>query len=385
MKRIIFILLVIALIDSCKKDTYNIPKDSSGDAELTSNSSASSAGITTLDGSFTVTGTFPNAKSGDVMNVELLKLQTTATSTTTQLLPLSGSQKTATVSSDLTASITYTRSEAGLSESGDYVVVSFKGETDYVQKTVSMADATTVSGPAVSGTSIDIARTSEVAYFTATVDPSADSFSGNFVVKRKNGTSDSWQTVTTSGTNPYLIPISGSEFATGKDTMFYTFTATQGSYTDEIAETIIVRDPYFFYKRSATLTVGSTDAENLLKNTSIASTDANATIAASSSLILGGGSAWLAAGHTIQFVPTTAAMYTENNSNNAIAAFNAGTPTSTISPIEGTGVFIFKIVNGTADSDVYYGMIEVTSVVPGTSVTFEYRIGNQYAHLSVIE
>ena len=52
--------------------------------------------------------------------------------------------------------------------------------------------------------------------------------------------------------------------------------------------------------------------------------DANAVIAISGSLILKGGSAWLAAGNTIQFVPSTAAMYTANSTTAAIAAFNAG-------------------------------------------------------------
>jgi hypothetical protein len=77
-------------------------------------------------------------------------------------------------------------------------------------------------------------------------------------------------------------------------------------------------------------------------------------------------------------------MYTANNTTDAIAAFNAGSPASTADPIAGEGVYIFKIVKGPNPSDVIYGMIKATSVLPGISVTIEYRIGNMYAHLVVI-
>jgi hypothetical protein len=78
-------------------------------------------------------------------------------------------------------------------------------------------------------------------------------------------------------------------------------------------------------------------------------------------------------------------MYSLNNSAEAKAAFAAGTPTNTADPIQGEAVYIFKAVNGSAPSDVYYGMLKVTNVNPNTSVSFEYRIGDQYAHLSVIK
>ncbi len=69
----------------------------------------------------------------------------------------------------------------------------------------------------------------------------------------------------------------------------------------------------------------------------------------------------------------------------AIAAFNAGVKTTTADPIAGEGVYIFKVVNGTAPEDVYYGMMKMTNVISGVSVTFEYRIGDKYAHLLVIQ
>ena len=71
---------------------------------------------------------------------------------------------------------------------------------------------------------------------------------------------------------------------------------------------------------------GSSAGRNLLKNAAVAENNADAIIAIDGSLILKGGSAWLAAGNTIQFVPSTSAMYTANNTTAAIAAFEAGTP-----------------------------------------------------------
>lgn len=43
------------------------------------------------------------------------------------------------------------------------------------------------------------------------------------------------------------------------------------------------------------------------------------------------------------------------------------------------------IVKGGAPEDVYYGMMKMTSVIPGVSVTCEYRIGDQYAHFLVTQ
>ena len=261
--------------------------------------------------------------------------------------------------------------------------------TDYAKARVDMVPATTVSKPKVSGKEIDVARTSETAYFNVTVVPKAGAYTGNLVAKRKNGKNAAWVTVAGSpftGAQPFLVPISGTDFAVGKDTMYYSFTAVSGSYTDEILTTIIVRDPYFYLKKTATLALGGSSAgRNLLINAAVAENAATANIAVSGSLILKGGSAWLAAGKTIQFVASTLAMYEANNSTNTIAAFIAGVPTITADPIAGVGVYIFKIVNGPAVTDVYYGMMKMTSVLPGVSVTFEYRIGDQYAHLSVIQ
>ena len=54
---------------------YDIPRDANGNIILTTVSSATTTGVSTLDDQFSVTATLPNAKSGDVMNVECLQLQ----------------------------------------------------------------------------------------------------------------------------------------------------------------------------------------------------------------------------------------------------------------------------------------------------------------------
>ncbi|MCE5205944.1 MAG: hypothetical protein LLF80_07575 [Porphyromonadaceae bacterium] len=392
MKKYILLFCTLVFILSCgQNDLYEIPTDANGNIIWTGVSSTTTTGISSIDNSFTVTATFATAKSGDVMKVELLQLQTPPEGgATKQLLPLAGTQKEVTVGSDLKATVSYTRDQANLKGTGDYVMVIFSGATDYAKQRVEMSNAMTVSKPMVSGREIEVARTAEVAYFNVMVTPKEGTFTGNVVVKRKNGTNGSWVNVTGSpfsgASQPYLAPIVGTDFIIDNDTMFYTFTATQGSYQEKIERTIIVRDPYFYLKKTATLTLGGAAAgRNLLINTAVAADNSMAMVAVEGSLMLKGGLAYLAAGRSIFFVPTTLAMYALNNSNAAIAAFENGTPTSTLDPIAGQGVYIFKAITGPNPADVYYGMILVTGVTPNQSVTFEYRIGNQYAHLSVIK
>jgi hypothetical protein len=385
MKKLIFFLSALILIISCQEDELDIPRDQNGNAVLTGVSSATTTGISTLDDGFSVTAHLPNGKSGDVMNVECLQLQYYEAGGNDQLLPLSGTQKTVTVGSDLMATVTYTRNETNLGSPGDYVTVSFAGETDYALQRVDMVTASSTTKPKVGDIEIDVMRSSETAYFNVTVEPKSGPYTGTLVAKRKNGVTAAWETVPGSpfsGDQPFLVPISGTDFAADKDTMYYTFEATQSGYTDEIAASIIVRDPYFFLKKSATLNLGA--GRDLLINAEVDENDENAMLALSGELMLKGGSTWHSNGNTIEFVPTTAAIYAANNSNDAIAAFEAGTPTATADPIEGEGIFIFKAVTGPNPEDVYYGMISITSVVPNSSVTFEYRIGNMYAHLAVI-
>lgn len=377
---------------SCQEDLFDVPRDENGNIIFTTISSTTTLGVSSLDDQFSVTATLPNAKQGDVMNVECLQLQipSGSASATKQLLPLTGTQKTATVGADQKASITYTRAEAKLVNIGDYVTVVFNGETDYAKQRVDLTAATVVTKPKVGIKEVDIARTDETAYFNVTVKPKSAAYAGTLVVSRKNGAKDTPVTVPGSPfatADPFLVPISGADFAAGKDTMIYSFKATAGSYTDDITYTVIVRDPYFYLKKTGvTITLGGSSAgRNILINKAVSATDANAILAIDGgSLIIHGGSNWAVGGKEISFVPATIELYDKNSTTDAIAAFAAATPISTADPISGVGVFIFKVINGANPTDVYYGMIKVTSVIPGVSITFEYRIGNLYAHLAVI-
>ena len=392
MKKIISLLLLLVLIVSCKDELFDVPRDENGDVIFTTISSTTTTGVSTLDAQFTVTATLPNSKSGDVMNVECLQLQvpTGTASSTKQLLPLAGTQKTATVGADLKASITYTRTEAKLAAPGDYVTVVFNGVTDYAKQRVDLVPATVTTKPKVGAKEVDVARTDETAFFNVTVKPKSAAYTGTLVVTRKNGKKDTPVPLPGSPfatADPFLIPISGTDFAAGKDTMIYSFKATSGSYTDDISYTVIARDPYFYLKKTGvTMSLGGSSAgRNILTNKAVAATDATAILAVDGgSLIIHGGSAWAVSGKQISFVPATLALYDKNNTNEAIAAFEAGTQTSTADPINGAGIFIFKVVNGPNPTDVYYGMVKVTTVIPGVSITIEYRIGNLYAHLAVI-
>lgn len=394
MKKIILLLCALALIVSCTKQKYyDIPLNSDGTVYLTGVPTAATTGISTLDGGFSVTATFVTAQAGDVMNVELLQLQDVEGQATKQLLPMDGTQSTATVAlvgTKLQATVSYTRDIAKMAIATDYVTVVFNGATDYAKLKVSMVPATTVSKPQVGTKAIDVARTSEIAYFNVTIAPMEAAYTGTLVVKMKNGVHAPLMDAPGSPfamATPILVPISGDNFAAGKDTMYYTFTATKGAYVDVIPYTVIVRDPYFYLKKTNVLTFGGSKAAiNLLINASVASTDVTGQLEVSSSLLLQGGTAWLAANpiHIIGFVPTTADMYAANNLIAAKAAYIAGTPTTTADPTK--PAYIYKMVVGPLASDVYYGMIKMGVIDPqASSVSIEYRIGDQYAHLLVIQ
>jgi hypothetical protein len=402
MKKII-LLCVLATIISCSKPPYyEIPKDANGQVILTTISSTTSTGITALDAGFSLTATLPNANVGDVMKVELLRLQEPPGGGALQLLPMAGTQTDITVAASKEATVTYTREQAMLGQAGDYVTIIFNGATEYAKGTVTMTPATVVSKPQIEDKAVEITRTSEVAFFNVTVDPIEAAYEGELVVQRKNGINDPWEDVPGtpfSGAQPFLVPISGDDFAADKDTMFYLFSSARLSFTEEISTSIIVRDPYFYLKKSATMTLNTTsDARDLLINAGVsdaapvASGDVKVILALSSSsgsLLLQGGSAWLAASanNQIEFVETTAAVYAANSSTNSIALFDAaklaGDANTVANPVGGAGYYIFRATNGTTPADVYYGMIRSVSATP-TSSTIEYRIGNLYAHLLVI-
>jgi hypothetical protein len=134
-KNILSISLIFSfiLMMGCTDQPYfDIPYDANGNVILTGISEVTSTGITVADADFTVDGFFPNAKEGDVMDAELLKRQAASwdPSGELQLLPLAGTMKSITLGSDLKASVTYTKAEAGMANVGDAVTVVFSGATD---------------------------------------------------------------------------------------------------------------------------------------------------------------------------------------------------------------------------------------------------------------
>ena len=134
-KNILSISLIISfiLMMGCTPQPYfDIPLDANGDVIFSGISEVTSTGVTVADADFTVDAFFPNAKSGDVMEAELLKRQEPSWDPggELQLLPLAGTIKSITVGSDLKTSVTYTKAEAGLVNVGDAVTVVFSGATD---------------------------------------------------------------------------------------------------------------------------------------------------------------------------------------------------------------------------------------------------------------
>ena len=134
-KNILSISLIISfiLMMGCTPQPYfDIPLDANGDVIFSGISEVTSTGVTVADADFTVDAFFPNAKSGDVMEAELLKRQEPSWDPggELQLLPLTGTIKSITVGSDLKTSVTYTKAEAGLVNVGDAVTVVFSGATD---------------------------------------------------------------------------------------------------------------------------------------------------------------------------------------------------------------------------------------------------------------
>jgi hypothetical protein len=217
------------------------------------------------------------------------------------------------------------------------------------------------------------------------VAPKSAAYAGNVVVQRKNGLNDPWVSVGSFAAISQ-VPISGDDFAVGKDTMYYNFVAATGANTDNVTVVVVDNDPYFFLKKSGTMTIGSTDGLNLLVNGALSATDVNAILAIDAgTLMFHGGANWAVGGKSISFVPSTLTNYATNSPTSAMATYMAGTPTATANPASGEGVYVFKIVNGTNATDVFYGIVKILNIVPNVSVSYEYRIGNTYVQLSSIK
>ncbi len=390
MKKYIINILILALGLSfmrCSKQPYwDIPTDENGNIVITDVASTSSAGITMLDDNFTVTTHLPNAKQGDVMKIELLQLQTPPSGGERQLLPMAGTQKEVTLGGDLKATVNYTRNEAKLLAVGDYVTVTFAGKTDAATFRVNMREATAVSNPKYDGEEVDIIRGAGTASFTVAVAPAAEAYAGDVVVKRKNGFNEAWEDVGSFAPSA-AIPVSGDDFAVGKDTMYYSFTTTKGSQSEEIIKQIIASSAYFFVRKAATVKLSGSQAGISLLTGDLSAADAATAVLAvtASPLAINPGANWATGGKSISFVPTTAEAYALNSVTDAKAAFAAGTPVASLNPTAGTGVYVFRLVNGGSPADILFGYLRINKINTGESIELEYRIGDTYAHRSVVE
>ncbi len=389
MKKIISLTFIcwLALFVSCSKQAYfNIPLDSTGHVVITGIPVATTSGVSVLDDAFTVNITFATAKAGDIMTVDCLQNQIPTAAqgggTTLQLLPIVGASKTVTVGADLKASVTYTRAEAHLVNVNDFVTITFSGKTDSGIQTVTLVSAASAGSPKFGGKDVTIIRNNDVANIPVTVAVKTGSYAGSVVAKRKNGVNGDWVSIG-SLSSPFAVPISGSDFAPGKDTCYYSMIASAGSYSQEVVSKIVVQKPFFFLKKTATLTAsGSSQGQDLLINASVAENAATADLALVGSA-LKSGSVWATGGKMIEFVATDSGMYDGNLSDNAKTAFANGTPSSTADL--NNAYYIFKITNGVNATDVYYGLLKITGTVPGTSASIEYKIGDVYAHMTVVK
>ena len=389
MKNIILLAFIslLAFIVSCSKvPIYDIPTVD-GKIIIYEYTNSTNTGITTLDPSITFNVTFKTAKAGDAMGYELLAQQTPPVGSVKQWLPLAGSQGSFTMPADLKYSITFTRAQTGLTVAADNRKLSVWGPMDSHLKQFALIAATTVTAPQSGGKDVTVTQTPDTAYFNVKVALKSGPYTGTVIAKRKNGKNDAWVDAGASPfTAPAAVPVSGNDFAPGKDTMYYEFTTAQNGYTDVINKTIVVSVPFFYKKRPVSLILGSAKAGvNLLNNASVAADSSDASLAIDAGvLILHGGSAWAVGGKSIEFVQSSLVTYALNNVNVAIAEYEAGTPAATADPALGQGVYIFKMINGTGPNDVFYGMIRVLTLTPGVSVGIEYRIGDRYAHLAVL-
>jgi hypothetical protein len=376
------LVTIVSLLQSCSKQEYvNIPKNADGSAYITTVASTTNTGMTTLDNGFSVTATLPNAKAGDEMVAELLAQQLPVGGSATQLLPIAGTQKKLIVGSDLKVTVSYTREQALFKNVNDQVTVTFAGKTESAFTTISMGLATSVKGPLYDGKAVNIRRNSGAAYFEVAVAPKAATYTGNVTVLKRNGIALAWTpTDYAYGTK---IPISGDDYAVGKDTMYYAFVSKVGSFSDTVRMTVFANAPLFQLTKSGTMVLGATTGGvNVMSNSTVSATDTLAILAVNAaSLQIKAGSA-LRASTTISFVPSTSALYAAGNAADIQAAFDAGTASTMIDPIAGVPVNIFKIVDA---SGTYYGILSITSVVPGTSVSYAYKIGSTYAQLAILK
>jgi hypothetical protein len=379
------LVTIAALLQSCSKQEYvNIPRNADGSAYITTVASTTNTGMTTLDNGFSVTATLPNAKVGDEMVAELLAQQLPVGASATQLLPIAGTQKKLIVGSDKKVTVSYTRAEALYKNVNDQVTVTFAGKTESAFTTIGMGLATSVKGPLYGGSAVNIRRNSGAAYFDVAVAPKGAAYTGTVTVMQKNGIALPW--TSTDYAYGTKVPISGNDYAVGKDTMYLAFVSKVGTYSDTVRMTVFANAPLYQLTKSGTMVLGATTGGvNMLDNSAVAASTSDKAIigVTAASLQISVGAAWAAvSGNSISFVPSTSALYAAGNAVDIRAAFDAGTSSTMIDPIAGVPVNIFKIVDA---SGTYYGILSITSVVPGTSVAYAYKIGSTYAQLAILK
>lgn len=379
------LVTIAALLQSCSKQEYvNIPRNADGSAYITTVASTTNTGMTTLDNGFTVTATLPNAKVGDEMVAELLAQQLPVGASATQLLPIAGTQKKLIVGSDKKVTVSYTRAEALYKNVNDQVTVTFAGKTESAFTTIGMGLATSVKGPLYGGSAVNIRRNSGAAYFDVAVAPKGGAYTGTVTVMKKNGIALPW--TSTDYAYGTKVPISGDDYAVGKDTMYLAFVSKVGTYSDTVRMTVFANAPLYQLTKTGTMVLGATTGGvNMLDNSAVAASTSDKAIigVTAASLQISAGAAWAAvSGNSISFVPSTSALYAAGNAVDIQAAFDAGTSSAMIDPIAGVPVNIFKIVDA---SGTYYGILSITSVVPGTSVAYAYKIGSTYAQLAILK
>ena len=235
---ILLTFTVVALLVSCSKQSYwEIPTDENGNAIITPVSKTTSTGISMLDGSFTVQSTLPNTNIGDEMTIDLVKPQVPSWDPkgATQILPITGATKKAKVDANKQISVTYTRAESTLLNLSDYVTVIISGNTDSGKLLITLGSAFTVTKPA------SVTKTTDAA-FSVKVAPKSAAYTGNLVVKVKNGAKGTWSEAIGSpfsGVQPFSVPVKGADFVKS-DTLFYTFTAAVGNYSEVYSTSVIV-------------------------------------------------------------------------------------------------------------------------------------------------
>lgn len=231
-KKIILLPFIFSLtfIIGCVSEYpyYDIPVDDQGKAIITPVSQTTSPGVTLLDGEFTINSYLPNAKSGDVMTVDLLTHQEPSWGGENQLLPIEGSSKQATVASDLNISVSFTREAGWLRKFGDVVTVTISGPTDsgIIRVTVGRAISATLVG------------SGEEAYFDVEISPKYSEYTGSLVVQKM--TSEGWENFGTFSP-PYAVPIAVSDFGES-DAISLKFSATLGQNTEELVVDVDIND-----------------------------------------------------------------------------------------------------------------------------------------------